>query len=61
MRRCNYVDGSYPVAMTNPKNPQANTNPWPLRLPYERNAEAKTLNIPLYMLFVLEKELEAES
>lgn len=20
MRRCNYVDGSYPVAMTNPKN-----------------------------------------
>ena len=34
MRRCNYVDGSYPVAMTNPKNTQANANRWPLRLPY---------------------------
>lgn len=34
MRRCKYVDGSYPVAMTNPKNTQANANRWPLRLPY---------------------------
>ncbi len=34
MRRCNYVDGSYPVAMTNPKNTQAGSNRWPLRLPY---------------------------
>ncbi len=38
---------------------------WAIRtslLPYERNAEAsKTLNIPLYMLFVLGKELETES
>lgn len=34
MRRCKYVDGSYPVAMTNPRNTQANTNRWPLRLPY---------------------------
>ena len=36
---------------------------WAIRtslLPYERNAEAKTLNIPLYMLFVLGKELETE-
>ena len=40
------------------------TPKWALRtslLPYERNAEAKTLNIPLYMLFVLGKELETES
>lgn len=34
IRRCRYVDGSYPVAMTNPKNTQANANRWPLRLPY---------------------------
>lgn len=34
MRRCKYVDGSYPVAMTNPKNTQAGANRWPLRLPY---------------------------
>ena len=34
MRRCKYVDGSYPVAMANPRNTQANTNRWPLRLPY---------------------------
>lgn len=34
MRRCKYVDGSYPVAMTNPKNTQAGQNRWPLRLPY---------------------------
>ncbi len=29
-------------------------------LPYERNNSSKTINIPLYMLFVLDKELEAE-
>lgn len=29
-------------------------------LPYERNNSYKTINIPLYMLFVLDKELEAE-
>lgn len=34
MRRCRYIDGSYPVAMTNPRNTQANSNRWPLRLPY---------------------------
>lgn len=37
---------------------------WAIRtslLPYERNVEAKTLNIPLYMLFVLGKELETEN
>ena len=27
-------------------------------LPYERNEEARTLNLPLYMLFTLEKELQ---
>lgn len=30
-------------------------------LPYERNNSYKTINIPLYMLFVLDKELKAES
>ena len=37
---------------------------WALRtslLPYERNEVSKMLNIPLYMLFVLGKELETES
>ena len=37
---------------------------WALRtsfLPYERNEDSKMLNIPLYMLFVLGKELETES
>lgn len=36
---------------------------WSVRtslLPYERNNSSKTINIPLYMLFVLDKELEAE-
>lgn len=30
-------------------------------LPYERNNSSKTINIPLYMLFVLDKELKTES
>lgn len=37
---------------------------WALRtslLPYDRNEASKTINIPLYMLFALGKELEAES
>ena len=37
---------------------------WSVRtslLPYERNNSYKTINIPLYMLFVLDKELKAES
>lgn len=29
-------------------------------LPYERNNSSKTINTPLYMLFVLDKELKAE-
>ena len=41
-----------------------NSPKWSLRtnlLPYERNEDSKMLNIPLYMLFVLGKELETES
>ena len=37
---------------------------WSVRtslLPYERNNSSKTINIPLYMLFVLDKELKAGS
>lgn len=37
---------------------------WSLRtcfLPYDKNEDSKMLNIPLYMLFVLGKELETES
>ncbi len=34
MRRCKYVDGSYPVEMTNPENTSGSANRWPLRLPY---------------------------
>ena len=34
MRRCKFVDGSYPVAMVNPNNNNAAGNRWPLRLPY---------------------------
>ena len=36
---------------------------WSVRtslLPYERNNSSKTINIPLYMLFVLDKELKTE-
>lgn len=34
MRRCKFVDGSYPVTMVNPNNNNAAGNRWPLRLPY---------------------------
>lgn len=34
IRRCNYVDGSYPVTLTNPNNTSSAGNRWPLRLPY---------------------------
>ena len=37
---------------------------WALRtslLAYEKNESSKTINIPLYMLFVLGNELDAES
>lgn len=34
IRRCKYVDGSYPVALTNPKNNSSIGNRLPLRLPY---------------------------
>lgn len=37
---------------------------WALRtslLPYEKNASAKTVNIPLYMLFALQSELEGSN
>lgn len=34
IRRCLYVDGSYPVTMTNPNNTSTAGNRWPLRLPY---------------------------
>ena len=34
IRRCNYVDGGYPVGLTNPNNTSSAGNRWPLRLPY---------------------------
>ena len=34
IRRCRYIDGSYPVAMTNPNNTSGGANRWPLCLPY---------------------------
>lgn len=34
IRRCDYVDGSYPVKMQNPNNISGSSNRWPLRLPY---------------------------
>ncbi|MBQ7420059.1 MAG: SusD/RagB family nutrient-binding outer membrane lipoprotein [Prevotella sp.] len=34
IRRCLYVDGSYPVTLTNPNNTSSAGNRWPLRLPY---------------------------
>lgn len=43
IRRCRYADGSYPVAMTNPRNTQGGANRWPLRLPY---AESDVVSNP---------------
>ena len=34
IRRCRFIDGSYPVAMTNPNNTAGGANRWPLCLPY---------------------------
>lgn len=34
IRRCRYIDGSYPVTMTNPNNTSGGANRWPLCLPY---------------------------
>ena len=34
VRRCRYIDGSYPVTMTNPNNTSGGANRWPLCLPY---------------------------
>jgi len=45
IRRCKYVDGSYPVAMTNPKNTQAGVNRWPLRIPYGESDVTSNPNV----------------
>lgn len=45
MRRCKYVDGSYPVAMTNPNNTQSGANRWPLRLPYGESDVVSNPNV----------------
>jgi hypothetical protein len=43
MRRCIYVDGSYPIKMTNPNNTRSGSNYWPYRLPY---GASDVTNIP---------------
>ena len=45
MRRCIYVDGSYPVKMTNPKNVQSGASRWPLRLPYGESDVVSNPNV----------------
>lgn len=45
IRRCRFVDGSYAVTMTNPKNTQSNLNRWPLRLPYGESDVTSNPNV----------------
>ena len=45
MRRCRYIDGSYPVAMTNPNNLAGSANRWPLCLPYGESDVTANPNI----------------
>lgn len=45
IRRCNFVDGSYPVAMTNPSNAVSGSNRWPLRLPYGESDVVSNPNV----------------
>jgi len=45
IRRLRYVDGSYPVEMTNANNTQSGTNRWPLRLPYGESDVTSNPNV----------------
>ncbi len=45
MRRCRYIDGSYPVAMTNPNNTLGGANRWPQRLPYGQSDVTSNPNV----------------
>ncbi|MBM6992517.1 MAG: SusD/RagB family nutrient-binding outer membrane lipoprotein [Prevotella sp.] len=45
IRRCRYVDGSYPVTLTNPNNVQSGSNRWPLRLPYGESDVVSNPNV----------------
>ena len=45
IRRCNYVDGGYPVGLTNPNNTSSAGNRWPLRLPYGESDVQSNPNI----------------
>lgn len=45
IRRCNYVDGGYPVELTNPNNTSSAGNRWPLRLPYGESDVQSNPNI----------------
>lgn len=45
IRRCRYIDGSYPVAMTNPNNTSGSSNRWPLRLPYGNSDVTSNPNV----------------
>lgn len=46
IRRCNFVDGSYAVKLTNPNNTyNGTTNRWPLRLPYGESDVTSNPNV----------------
>lgn len=45
IRRCRYVDGSYPVTMANPNNTVSGANVWPLRLPYGESDVVSNPNV----------------
>lgn len=45
IRRCKALDGSYPVALTNPNNTQGGANRWPLRLPYGNSDVVSNPNV----------------
>lgn len=45
IRRCKALDGSYPVALTNPNNTVSGKNRWPLRLPYGNSDVVSNPNV----------------
>ena len=45
IRRCRFIDGSYPVSLTNPNNTAGTANRWPLRLPYGNSDVVSNPNV----------------
>ena len=45
IRRCRFIDGSYPVSLTNPNNTAGSANRWPLCLPYGNSDVVSNPNV----------------